>query len=465
MTIFSNVSDDAVNKAKRQFIITNESSKNKLDFSKISPFNKLECPPPVEVGLKAIANGEVALMVLSGGQGTRLGIPHAKGVIDLNLNLSPGFDSTLSIFAKRLHSLQEWCKDSLGLKESPQIPMILMTSSYTDKEIKDFINSHVVGEGILKADQIIIEQQLNIPCVDLNGEVIKKSPEEAQISPDGNGGFLDCLKKCDKFLKQKNVKYLHVISVDNCLSKVCDPLAVGSMIRGDADVLNKVVKKRSATESCGIMVKVNNDDGSYTSKIIEYSEMPKEIGGAVLGDGELKFQHANICSHYFNVEWLRSLYENDVELPYHRALKKIPYYDEEKKMVCEVDKPNGIKLEKFIFDVFDFARKVIMYEVPRCEEFAPIKNADSVGVDCIKTSREALGNLINVWMTKNGLQDLYSKWLKAHNLDMFFLDPLLTYDGEGKVFEMLKEIFEKNTIEPSKLNSHLLSSSVNTSHI
>uniref|UniRef100_A0A0N5CE72 UDP-N-acetylglucosamine diphosphorylase n=1 Tax=Strongyloides papillosus TaxID=174720 RepID=A0A0N5CE72_STREA len=464
MTLFSNTTDEAIDKAKKQFTITGDTSKNELDFSKISSFDKLETFPPVDVGLNAIARGEVALMVLSGGQGTRLGIPHAKGVIDLKLNLTPGFDSTLSIFAKRLHGLQAWCKDALNLKETPQISLIIMTSSHTNQEIKDFVNDHILGEKILKPSQIVIEEQLNIPCLDLNGEVIKKSPTEVQLSPDGNGGFLECLKKCDGFLKEKNIKYLHVIAVDNCLSKVCDPVAIGSMIDTKADVLNKVVKRRSPTESCGVMVKINNDDGSYVSKIIEYSEMPKELGQAILENGELKFEYANICSHYFNVEWLRGLYGKNVELPYHRALKKIPYYDDEEKKIIEVSKPNGIKLEKFIFDVFDFARKVVMYEVPRCQEFAPIKNADSTGVDCIKTSKEALSDLVKLWMERNGLKDIYLKWLEKHNLNMFFLDPRLTYDGEGKIFKVLKEVFEKDATEPNQLNYQFLSSLLYTNN-
>ena len=65
---------------------------------------------------------------------------------------------------------------------------------------------------------------------------------------------------------------------------------------------------------------------------------------------------------YVNISFFKiySLSEREHELMHHVAKKKIPFVDESGATV-RPSQPNGIKMEKFVFDVFQFARLVYRF--------------------------------------------------------------------------------------------------------
>ena len=82
-------------------------------------------------------------------------------------------------------------------------------------------------------------------------------------------------------------------------------------------------------------------------------------------------------------------------LPYHSAFKKAKYLDKDGNLITS-DKPNAYKFEAFLFDAFGELDDMAILRVKREEEFAPVKNADSAGVDCPSTARKLYKKFYNL---------------------------------------------------------------------
>lgn len=261
------------------------------------------------------------------------------------------------------------------------------------------------------------------------------------VAPDGNGGLYAAtrapLSPTDKShtvlsdLVKRGVQYVHAYCVDNCLVKVADPVFLGYCVARQADCAAKVVPKTSPTESVGVVAR-RGDKFS----VVEYSEISKEQ--AERKDpktGELAFNAGNIANHFYSTAFLQSVESFENELAYHIARKKIPTVDLETGEAIKPSKPNGMKLELFVFDVFPHTRQFAVLEVARKEEFSPLKNAPGTGSDDPGTSRRDLLD-----QHRRFLENAGAHLKEGVEIE---LSPLVTYAGEG-LQTVNRKIFTKS---------------------
>ena len=187
-------------------------------------------------------------------------------------------------------------------------------------------------------------------------------------------------------MKDRGVKYLHVFSIDNALVKPVDPVFIGYCLSVNADCGNKVVWKAHAHEQVGVVASRNDKPC-----IVEYSEITREMAEKIdESTGRLAYGAANICNHFYTMDFIRETILPNMGNLYHLAHKKIPYYDPASRQTVAPDTNNGIKLETFIFDVFPLSQRMAILEVDRSEDFAPVKNKEGSSTDSPTTARDML---------------------------------------------------------------------------
>ncbi|RLV91717.1 UDP-N-acetylglucosamine pyrophosphorylase [Spathaspora sp. JA1] len=382
-----------------------------------------------DLGYEAIAKGEVAVLLMSGGQGTRLGSSNPKGCFDIQL---PSSKSLFQIQAEKILKIQQVTKEKLQLSQTPKIYWYIMTSDATRTAIELFFKTNK-NFGLL-SDQISFFDQGTLPCFNLDGsKILLESQNKYCESPDGNGGLYKALEVNGTLddIVSKGIKHIHMYCVDNCLVKVADPIFIGFAIDKQFDLATKVVRKRDANESVGLIVL---DDDIKKPCVIEYSEISSELANKTEPNDSSKLflRAANIVNHYYSVDFLKKMVPQWTSshefLPFHIAKKKIASINPETKEFYKPTEPNGIKLEQFIFDVFPSVEleKFGCMEVERIDEFSPLKNADGAKNDTPTSCRQDYLARGTRWVKENGGLVEEGAFVEV--------DTLTSYGGEGLEF-------------------------------
>ncbi|EXC23126.1 putative UDP-N-acetylglucosamine pyrophosphorylase [Morus notabilis] len=367
-----------------------------------------------KAGLKAISEGKLAVLLLSGGQGTRLGSSDPKGCFNIGL---PSGKSLFQLQAERILCVQKLASQ-VKSDSNVQIHWYIMTSPFTDESTRKFFESHKYFG--LESEQVTFFQQGTIPCVSKDGRFIMESPFGVAKAPDGNGGVYSALKtsKLLEDMSMRGVKYLDCYGVDNALVRVADPTFLGYFIDKGVAAAAKVVRKAYPQEKVGVFVR-RGKGGPLT--VVEYSELDPSLASAINQEtGRLRFCWSNVCLHMFTLDFLHQVANGlEKDSVYHLAEKKIPSIH---------GHTVGYKLEQFIFDAFPYAPSTALYEVLREEEFAPVKNANGSNFDTPDSARLLVLRLHSRWVVAAGGFLTHSVPLYATGVEV---SPLCSFAGEN----------------------------------
>ena len=349
-------------------------------------------PAPVEVlddpaaraaakvrGEEALRAGRVAVVLVAGGQGSRLGFDGPKGAYKI------GPVTGLPLF--HFHSRKIL---ALSRRYGAPVPFYIMTSETNDAATRACFEGH--GFFGLPREDVFFFKQGMWPALDPDGKIILDSPGHIFMSPDGHGGTLSALVASGAAadMERRGITTVFYFQVDNPMVAIADPEFIGLHLAKGADISIKVCAKRDPQEGLGMVV---TRGGRF--EMVEYTEFTDEQKNRRRADGELYFKYGSVAIHVFDFGFMKR--EALAALPLHLAHKKIAMCADDGTVV-KPSAPNGFKFEKFVFDVIPDAKTVLNLAFDRADEFSPVKNAE--GNDSPASCR-------------GDLQKKWARWLAA----------------------------------------------------
>lgn len=353
-------------KTKEQIDMSN-SVIEPIDFVDSNKLTNEEKAEYTKLGEEAIKNGKYAVVIIAGGQGTRLGHSGPKGTFDI------GLKSHKSIFEIQNDILKE-AKKRYGVT----IPCYTMTSRSNRKDTVDFYEKNNFF-GYPKSEINYFFNQSELPMLDEEGKIIIDEKGFIKEGPDGHGGVFKAMVSNGILddMKKRGIEWFYIAAVDNVLSQLADPVFIGFAIKNGYKAASKTIPKTGPNEHVGVFCKKNGKP-----YVIEYTEISEELANMKDKNGELVYGEAHMLLNLFNIELLEEIAK--FNLPYHVAHKKSSYMNENGEVIVP-DKPNAYKFETFIFDAFSMLPEVGLLRGNREVDFSVVKNAE--GVDSPETAR------------------------------------------------------------------------------
>src|SRR4051812_649368 len=213
-------------------------------------------------GAEALAVGEIGVLLVAGGQGSRLGFDHPKGMYSIG---PVSGASLLQIhFEKALATARRY---------GASVPIYMMTSPVTHDEQSEYLDKQ--NRFGLPSDDVVLFCQGTMPAVDAKtGKLLLAEKDSLFLSPDGHGGTVAALAASGaiEHMRRRGVEHLFYLQVDNPLVPIGDPEFVGYHLLGESELTSMAIAKQTPQDRLGVFAIV---DG--TLQVIEYSDLPDDV--------------------------------------------------------------------------------------------------------------------------------------------------------------------------------------------
>lgn len=266
-------------------------------------------PAPVE---------NVGVILLAGGQGSRLGLSGPKG--------------TFQIHEK---SLFQWVVEKVPVS----VPIAVMTSPLNHAETVDFFQRHNFFER-----EIHFFQQALLPMLD------EKKEPLAILVPDGNGSVFKSFADSGllALFEEKGIDLISVVPVENLLAEPADPVFMSFMREKEADAGIKCIERKAGDPPMGALVR-----RADRLEIVEYTEV----------DPTFPISYCYTGMMALKLSFMQKMAK--IDLPLHWVWKKS-------------GDTFAWKGERFIFDALPYAEKAEALSYPSSQIYAPIKNKENL---------------------------------------------------------------------------------------
>ena len=340
-----------------------------------------------EAGEDLLREGRVALVLLAGGQGTRLGFDGPKGDFPFapitGRTLFAHHAAKVAALRARYGSAAALVRHDLARRTTPppaRASPARGTSGSTPRRWSSSSRARCPPSTARRARS----------C--WRRRIGSRSPPTATAGcwpPCRRAGLVERMRA-------EGLTTIYTFQVDNPLVRVARPALLGYHALAGAEMSSVVVRKVGPAERMGVVARV----GGRTA-LVEYSDLPDVLAERREPDGELTFWAGSIAVHCLAVDLVERLTAGGgAGLPHHRADKRVAHLDAAGALV-EPEAPNAVKFETFLFDALPLAERTVTVEAAREDEFSPIKNAR--GDDSPATARRDLNRLYARWLEAAGV--------------------------------------------------------------